>query len=489
MKKTFTFVLALAAVLSATAGYNSDGSKKIYTFEQLSKIDTSGVVKVGDAYQVKENITIAYGDTLRLVSGDVVKLGNNVQVSIDGFADFTPSDTAYVTRDSASSAPKGFRIYGDNAAAVLRNVTFEYAGVAFGSSAGNIKVDNCTFSKYNGKQNSSAALSFSRSSVGNVVKNSKFTESYSAAIGNGANTPVGIQVTGCYFFRNDTSNANRPQINLTCGGSSHDYDVLIDNNTVIGGKFTKSGGIGVSNMLSLAHSNKVVVSNNKVRDNRYGVTVIGPMDVEITGNEFVDNCYETNANNGGSGISIYSNSASTVVSNNLIEGNLWGVTLIGASKNMNFGKTVDPTAADYNPGLNVFRNNGNNNVLYDLYNNTAETVYAQGNTWNVATQDSVSIEAVVFHKADNESLGQVIFMPAHTPTGITAAKVSASAVEYRAEVEAIVLTEPAAVTVYAITGRQVAASDGAVAALSVADLTPGVYVARTSTAAVKFVKR
>lgn len=489
MKKTFTFVLALAAVASATATYTSDGSKKAYTFEQLSKIDTSGVVKVGNAYYVNEEIEIADGDTLRLQSGDVVKLGHGVRVSIDGFADFAPADTAYVTRDSASSAPKGFRIYGDNASAVLRNVTIEYAGVAFGSSTGSIKVDNCTFSKYNGKLNSSAALSFSRSSVGNTVTNSRFIGSYSAAIGNGANTPIGISITNCYFFRNDTSNANRPQINLTCAGSSSAYDVTISNNRVIGGKFTKSGGIGVSNMLSIAHSNKVTISNNEVRDNRYGVTVIGPVDVTINGNDLVDNCYETDANNGGSGISIYSNSASSVVSNNLIEGNLWGVTLIGASKNMNFGKTGDPTSADYNPGNNVFRNNGNNNVLYDLYNNTTDTVYAQGNTWNVATQDSVSIEEVVFHKADNSSLGLVIFMPAKTPTGITAAKVSSPAVQYCPAIEAVVLNEPAAVTVYSVTGQQAAASNGAVGALSVADLAPGVYVARTAAAAVKFVKK
>jgi hypothetical protein len=78
--------------------------------------------------------------------------------------------------------------------------------------------------------------------------------------------------------------------------------------------------------------------------------------------------------------------------------------------NLNLGNLEDED--NYNPGGNVFINNGNNGVLYDLYNNSANTVYAQGNTWNVEVQDQESIEGVIFHKNDNSALGEVIFMPA-----------------------------------------------------------------------------
>lgn len=44
---------------------------------------------------------------------------------------------------------------------------------------------------------------------------------------------------------------------------------------------------------------------------------------------------------------------------------------------VNVGKTEDSNAADYNPGLNVFLNNGFGGTIYDLYNNSANTVYAQ----------------------------------------------------------------------------------------------------------------
>ncbi len=488
MKKTFTLLLAATAVATATAGYVSDGSKKVYTFESLSQIDTSGVKKVDGAYVVNEGITIADGDTLRLQSGDVVKLADGVQVNIDGYADLAPSDTATVTRSAADANPKGIRIYGDNASAVLKNVTFEYGGVAFGSDNGNLKADNCTFSYYNGKQVSAAALNFSRSSVGNEVKNCRFIESTTGAIGNGANVPVGIVIKDNYLYHNNTSNSNRPQINLTCGGPDASYNVEITGNKVIGGQYTKVGGIGVSNMLNLVHNCKVTIKDNDVEDNRYGVTVIGSVDVSIEDNKLINNKYETNANNGGSGISIYGNGAATYAKGNVIDGNLWGVTLIGSSKNMNFGKVADKEADDYNPGGNVFRNNGNGGVLYDLYNNTTETVYAQGNVWNVATQDSLSIEKVVFHKADNANLGQVIFMPAGNATGVEAVNVKAKAV-YSPAIQAVVLPEAQQVAVYTMAGSLVAASQGKVSALSVEDLAPGVYVARTATQSLKFIKK
>ena len=126
----------------------------------------------------------------------------------------------------------------------------------------------------------------------------------------------------------------------------------------------------------------------------------------------IDNKYETNPMNGGSGISIYDTSYAqdVYVEGNHIEGSLWGITVIGG-KNVNIGKTEVPsTADDYNPGKNVFINNGNGGVLYDLYNNGSNTIYAQGNTWNVANQTADEIETVIFHKNDDASLGEVIYM-------------------------------------------------------------------------------
>ena len=128
-----------------------------------------------------------------------------------------------------------------------------------------------------------------------------------------------------------------------------------------------------------------------------------------------------NANNGGSGISLYDPymKQKAIVTGNHIEGSLWGITVIGCG-DVNIGKTEVPAdAPDYNPGLNVFADNGNNGVRYDLYNNSANTVFAQGNLWGVEKQDREHIEEVVFHKNDDDKLGEVIFMPAGNPDGIS----------------------------------------------------------------------
>lgn len=167
--------------------------------------------------------------------------------------------------------------------------------------------------------------------------------------------------------------------------------------------------------MSLAGDNIVTIEDNDIRGHRYGITTLGHQYVTIKNNTIVDNQYETNAMNGGSGISIYdSNGVQTaIITGNRIEQNLWGITVIGG-KEVNIGKTENPAADDYNPGHNIFKDNGNGGKLYDLYNNTALTVYAQGNKWNVDQQTADQIETVIFHKNDDSKLGEVIYMPAMT---------------------------------------------------------------------------
>jgi len=411
MKKIYALLLLASVVASGQAAtFVSDGTGKVYTFEMLSQIDTSGVTVSDGAYVVSQDFTISELDTLRIMNNDVIKMGNGVSVSIDGYADFTPADTALVTRDSDSSNPKGFRIFADNGGATLRNMRFEYVGITFGCANGSLLADNCTFTLHNGKSSSSGAIAFNSSCDGNVIENCNFIENTLNAIGCGATNPVGVIIRNNLFYHNTTANRNKPQINMTCAGA---YDMVITDNQVIGGQFTLSGGIGVSNMMGMGFSGTLTVENNYVTENRYGIATIGPMNAVIRYNEIIDNCYETNANNGGSCISIYDSSGkgSIYIEGNRLEGGLWGITIIG-SPEVNVGKTDNPDAEDYNPGGNVFVNNGNNGVLYDLYNNGTSTVYAQGNTWNVAVQDSIHIEEVVYHQADDESLGLVIFMPA-----------------------------------------------------------------------------
>ena len=414
MKKFYAFLLMAAVAVGAMADeFVTDGTGNVYTFNSLSQIEGTGVTLQDDgSYLVSADFTIAEGDVLQLINNDVIKMADGVRITLDGDADFTPADTAVVTRDAEGSKPKGFWMMGENGNANMKNVTFEYVGVVFGGLNSSLHADNCTFTLHNGKSSSSGALSFNASCGGNIVENCYFIENTLNAIGNGASNPVGIIIRDCIFWHNTTDNRNKPQINLTCAG---DYDVYITGNAVIGGQFTMSGGIGVSNMMGMGHTGKVYIEDNYIADNRYGITTIGSMDAIIKNNTMIDNCYETNPNNGGSCVSIYDSSSSSNIymEGNWMEGGLWGITVPTGAPNINLGKVEDPEAEDYNPGNNTFVNNGNGGVLYDLFNNGTGTIWAQGNTWNVDEQTEEKIEEVIYHQVDDPSKGLVIFMPAH----------------------------------------------------------------------------
>ncbi len=414
MKKFYAFLLMAAVAAGAMAqDFVSDGTGNVYTFNSLSQIEGTGVTLQDDgSYLVAADFTISEGDVLQMDNNAVIKMANGVRIYINGDADFAPADTAVVTRDAEDSNPKGFWMMGDNGNANLKNVTFEYVGVTFGGVNSSLHADNCTFTLYNGKMNSSGALGFNASCDNNIVENCYFIENQLNAIGNGATNPVGIIIRNCLFWHNTTDNRNKPQINLTVGG---DYDVLIADNDIIGGQFTLSGGIALSNMMGLAHTGTNIVENNYIADNRYGITTIGSVDAIIRNNSMVDNHYETNPNNGGSCISVYDSSSSSniYIEGNLMEGGFWGITIVTGAPNVNLGKTEDPEAEDYNPGNNIFVNNGFDGAYYDVYNNGTADVWAQGNTWNVEIQDEVSIEEVVYHQVDDPSKGLVIFMPPH----------------------------------------------------------------------------
>lgn len=413
MKFYFCMIMAAMALAVSADEFTTDGSGNVYTFNALSQIEASGVTLQDDgSYLVSTDFTVAAGDVLKIESGDVIKMGHNVTVTIDGDADFAPADTALITRDAETSVPRGFWMLGENGNANLKNLRVEYVGIVFGGLNSSLHAEGCTFTLYNGKLSSSGTLAFNASCDGNVIENCYFVENTLNAIGNGATNPVGITIRNNVLWHNVTANRNKPQINLTCAG---DYDVYIEGNQIIGGQYTLSGGIGVSNMMGMGHTGKVYIENNYIADNRYGITTIGSIDAVIRGNKMVNNCYETNPNNGGSCISVYdgSSTSNVYIEGNWMEGGLWGITIVTGAPNVNLGKVDDPTAQDYNPGNNTFVNNGFDGQRYDLFNNGTGDIWAQGNTWNVDEQTQEQIEEVIYHQADDPSKGLVIFMPAH----------------------------------------------------------------------------
>ena len=393
------------------AKFVSPGNGTTYTLKSLSEIDTCGIILENNGvYAMTHDIEITPKDTFAMESGVTLKMGHGVQFYAEGAVQMNCADQSTVTRDG-NDVPYGFYVATENPVDTMfiNNVKFDYAGLRT-HYVGKAKITNCEFNNNNGKSSSQGALALGPSDGDYIVDNCKFVGNSVPAIGVAANYLLGLDIEDCYFEDNNTSNTNKPFVNITIGG---EHDVIIRNSEFVGAQRTMVGGIAVSNMLSAAGKNNVIIEGNKLTGLRYGVTLTsGPMNAVIKDNELVDNKYDTNPMNGGSGISLYDpyGYQNVMIEGNTITDNFWGITVIGGG-NVNIGKTANPDAEDYNPGNNVFNNNGNGGQLYDLYNNGTKTIYAQGNTWGVDEQTAEKIESVIFHKADNESLGLVIYMP------------------------------------------------------------------------------
>lgn len=396
--------------LEVTDVFTTDGEGRKYTFADLSKLESSGVQAIEGGYTVTANFIIAEEDTLSIEDGEKIRICHDIQIKILGKVDFTPENSAEILPYDNNSVPAPLYFTGEVGGGEIRNVTFTACPIRFFGSIP-LTIEKCTFK---GITDSYAAINLGGSGL-MTVSECDFLENGYPAIMGGANMTTPLLFKNNYIYKNSNNARNRPQINVTVAG---DDKVEIIGNTVIGpGEITTNGGIAVNNMLSIAGSNKVLIEGNKVSDCRYGITTNGVMDIRIINNILENNKWDSNPMNGGSGVSIYNTGGGQKIymSGNTITGHLWGITNIGnvsggTGPSLNLGNLTQGN--DYNPGGNIFRDNGNNGVLYDLYNNSPMTVYAQGNTWNVAVQNEQNIEQVIFHQVDNSQLGKVIFMPA-----------------------------------------------------------------------------
>lgn len=459
---TFALLVAVFYIHAAVcaADFKTSGNGTVWTMSKLAAMDGTGVAGIGKIFTMSGNVEIAAGDKFVIESGIKVLMGDGVKLGISGEADFTADERVLFTAANAGDNPYGIFLDCDGVVVPFANIDFEYVGVRCFVSKG-ADIDNCTFKKHNAVSGNSAFL-LGTNGAAFTVTNCTFEECRKSAIGGAANYLNPVVIENCSFTNNGTSNANTPQINLTTASS-----VVVRNNVITGNPVHNMiGGLVVSNLMGIKGTLETLIEGNDIRDNRFGIATYCEQNAVIRNNTIIGNKYETNAMNGGSGINIYDpyKTQMTVVTGNYIEDNLWGITVIGG-KDVNIGKTEDMAAADYNPGRNVFLNNGNGGVIYDLYNNSDNTVYAQGNYWKtVDVQDRENIEKVVFHKADDAKLGEVIFMPALTeePAAIN---------------DAVADGEVDCVEVYTLNGIKVATMEAA----GLERLEPGLYIVRMVT--------
>jgi len=423
MKKNVSTLL-MALILSALhiSAFTTSGNGNTYTLDILSENDDSGVIRFDDGddvmYMISGTVTIAKGDRFVMDDGVRVEFDDKATLVIEGEADFRLTKGS--TFDSASDnndevRPVGIQVTNTKGVTPFANCTFYQVGLRNGSTQG-MTLSHCAFYRCNGAIGQ-GALTMGTDGAPFTLTDCHFEENAKAAIAGAANYRNPLVVERCTFVRNGAANGNTPQLNLTVADS-----VVVRHCTIEGNpENTMVGGIVVANLMSYTGTYTTRIEECRITNCRFGIATYLHQNAYLVNNTLIDNNRETNAMNGGSGINVYDpyQTQYTYVEGNHIEGSLWGITLVGG-KEANLGRTdVAATDTRYNPGRNVFKNNGNGGVLYDLYNNSANTVYAQGNIWNVASQTQANIEKVVYHKADNASLGEVVFMPAGDATTIS----------------------------------------------------------------------
>jgi hypothetical protein len=394
MKRFFSLLVATIVSITAFGQWVSPGNGTNYNLSSLC-IAAYGAVSMSQSghYQIHQDITISANDILYLQSGATdIQIDNGVTITING-AIMTENrvNHLFITGDSTSTSSFTLCL-GNAATANFSNVVFQYGQQIQLLNSGQVLFDNCVFSNFN-----DAVISYMNCNP--TIQNCYFHDNQKAAITSAVNTAGSPRIINNLFQNNDLSNANVPQINI--GPGDQDTIVIVGNH-IEGVAQNMSGGIGIMNMGS---SNTILlVKDNVIENNRYGYTQNGTNIYAIIEDNIIrNNNLETNPNNGGSGISIYGSTTScgAKIRRNLIHGNLWGITAI-YNHNIDMGTAEDP-------GGNVLYDNGNNNIEYELYNNSSCNMSAIGNYWG--NNDVSHAEDVIYHQTDNSSYGLVTYSP------------------------------------------------------------------------------
>ncbi|MBR4919122.1 MAG: T9SS type A sorting domain-containing protein [Bacteroidales bacterium] len=394
MKRIFSLFVATIVSLTAFGQWVSPGNGTYYS---LSSLCISAYPAVSSpqsgTFQIHQNITISANDILCLESptNDIL-IDNGVTITING-AILTQDRVNQLFISGDTTGTSFFTLCVGNAAtANLSNVVFQYGHQIQLFNSGQVQFDNCVFSNF-----SDAVINYMNCNP--TIQNCYFHDNQKAAITSAVNTAGSPKIIGNYFQNNDLSNANVPQINI---GPGDQDTIVIMGNYIEGVAQNMSGGIGIMNMG--ASNTVLLVSGNVIENNRYGYTQNGTNIYAIIEDNIIrNNNLETNPNNGGSGISIYGTTTScgAKIRRNLIHGNLWGITAI-YNHNIDMGTAEDP-------GENVLYDNGNNNIEYELYNNSSCNMSAIGNYWG--NNDVTHAEDVIYHQIDNSSYGLVTYSP------------------------------------------------------------------------------
>jgi hypothetical protein len=362
-------------------------------------------------YTINNKVTVSATDRIYILPGSVVAFSG----SASGFEIYgkflsvgTPADTIRFSasaQDSLGGSFNGFyfRESSVDSACIISYAKIEYAYYGLRCLGASPTLSH----SYLWKCRRGANLS---SDSHPIITHNRIERSYEYGI---------TMTTGCsplieynHLINNNSQNTSAK--NQISAGTQGNNSPIIRYNTIVGGMFNKTGGISIATLLS-GSSSSSEIAHNEIYNNSFGIALQGAYSNTsyIHSNNIYDNNINSDVMTSGSGINVYGTAVITpIITRNKISGNWWGITIqVGIAgqpgPQVNLGNIENSDTTD--DGRNIISGNIQGTDVYDLYNNTEETIYAQNNDWEV--YDSLSIENHIYHFKDDSTLGLVIFIP------------------------------------------------------------------------------
>jgi hypothetical protein len=402
MKKILV-LLFLLFFSNSYSNYSTPGTGVTWDLDSLVAYSGGNVTLSGSDYMINDTINITAGDTISVLNNATMKLAQGVFIDIFGVLIINPVDSVLITAQDTTLKFLGLKFEDLSDGSLLKKVIMEY-GNSIRMLNCNILIDSCTI-RYNTLVSSFASGAISFFGSNSTVSNCKIFRNRRSGLVSGltAANPSSPLILNNLIYENNVFNENYPQINL---GNSGPGQLVIRGN-IITGLFVQAGAIAVSSLLGTTPN--AVIENNILKHNRYGIAIAGNnANVYINNNVIDSNNIQGNPALGGSGINFSSGNATqvSIVTRNIIRGNLWGITIQSTAK-PNLGDLTSADTTDI--GLNQIYNNGNSGKTFDLFNNTVGSIFAENNYWGTGITDSV--EAHIFHNTDSTTLGFVDYLP------------------------------------------------------------------------------
>ncbi|MBF9224150.1 T9SS type A sorting domain-containing protein [Hymenobacter ruricola] len=428
-------LMLLLSGSGAYAQFQTPGTGVRWTLAQLAAAPGSNVVLTGPGtYAVNGDLRLSPTDTLAITTNAALRVAAAALVTVDGVLLVNPRDSVKITAQASAAPFKGLTFSATSQGSRLRKTIVEYGG-GIRILDNDLLLDSCVVRYQVSRIGTTSTNSGAISPSGGAprILNCRIYDNARSGVLSPANRNTSPIIRNCVFRNNDTENANYPQINLGIGGAT---PIVVEGCRVTGGPYNMAGGVSVSNLLGSAGTTQVLIRQNRIANNRYGVALLGSgIQAVVTRNVIENNNINPNANTGGSGINLQGGATLTgVASRNVLRGNLWGVTVLRTSTTsttpgptMSFG---DISSTDsLNVGRNLLYNNGNGGQVYDFYLNMPDNMLAQNNDWG--TNSAAVAESHIVHQVDQPALGLLNFLPLRATT-VLAARPAAPALDMAA---------------------------------------------------------